>query len=199
MTRIAFPVGVPSSPTALSISVIAARSLSWQRHDEHHEHVEHVDHQRQRRWVHHDRRRRSSTTTGSGGSGGESCHGDATTWAALTSGPITCTKNSDCCVILNGCLSAAQIVSEANQATAKSAWPYCDTHAGNHCIPPAIVVGCEDGECAGKEVDFSDASPDLMMDHSCRRGPRGGPELGEAALRLRRQLIAPRVRGCSQA
>ncbi len=106
----------------------------------------------------------SSTTTGSGGSGGESCHGDATTWAALTSGPITCTKNSDCCVILNGCLSAAQIVSEANQATAKSAWPYCDTMC-NDCIPPAIVVGCEDGECAGKEVDFSDASPDLMMDH----------------------------------
>jgi hypothetical protein len=102
-------------------------------------------------------------TTGTGGSGG-ACHGDAASWAALTQAPVACTSNADCCVIINGCLSEAQVVSADNQAAAKTAWPYCESLC-NDCIPPAIVVGCENGECAAKVVDFADASPDLLMDH----------------------------------
>jgi hypothetical protein len=113
----------------------------------------------------------SSTTTGTGGVGG-GCHGDATSWATLTAAPVACTKNSDCCVIINGCLSQAQIVSATNEAAAKGAWPYCDSMC-NDCIPPAVVVGCDNGECAGKVVDFSDASPDLLMDH-CGVDPQVG-------------------------
>ncbi|MFO0757832.1 MAG: hypothetical protein U0359_15155 [Byssovorax sp.] len=118
-----------------------------------------------------------STTAGTGGGTGTGggmgdCHGDATQWAALTQGPIACTKNSDCCVLVNGCYSQAQIVSAANEAAAKDAWPYCDSMC-NDCIPPAIVVGCDNGTCAGKEVDFSDASPDLLMDH-CGEDPQVG-------------------------
>lgn len=109
--------------------------------------------------------------TGTGGSGG-ACHGDAATWATLTAGPIACTQNSDCCVIINGCYSQSQIVSATNQAAAKEAWPYCENMC-NDCIPPAVVVGCENGQCAGKVVDYADAAADLMMDH-CGVDPQVG-------------------------
>lgn len=105
-------------------------------------------------------------TTAAGGSGGAGggCQGDQAEWAKLTAGPIACTKNSDCCVIINGCISAAQIVGAADEAAAKVAWPTCQSQC-NDCIPPAIEVGCKDGECAGTVVDFQDASSDLKQDH----------------------------------
>ena len=102
----------------------------------------------------------ASTTTGAGGS----CHGDDTQWKALTTGPVACQKNSDCCVIVNGCISAAQIVAEKDVAAAKGAWPYCDSEC-NNCIPPAIVVACNAGACTGKLVDFADGGADLIQDH----------------------------------
>ncbi len=102
----------------------------------------------------------ASTSTGSGGG----CHGDAATWKALTAGPFPCTKSSDCCVIVNGCTNAAQIVGAKDEAAAKAAWSYCDAQC-TACIPPAIEVGCNEGQCAGRVVDFADASSDLLQDH----------------------------------
>lgn len=67
--------------------------------------------------------------------GDSGCHGDAATWASLTTGPLPCTENSDCCVVVNGCLSQSQIVAASSQAEAKAAWPYCDSEC-NLCIPP---------------------------------------------------------------
>ena len=111
-----------------------------------------------------------TTSTGSGGSGGAGggststgavCHGDPTSWTEITAAPIACTKNSDCCVVINGCLSEAQVVHADDFATAGAAWPYCDSDC-NDCIPPVIDVGCVDGVCVG------DAQPEdgtAGMDH----------------------------------
>lgn len=110
----------------------------------------------------------SATTTGAGGNCAHT--GDATAWAGYTAGPITCQKNSDCCVIVNGCISAAQVVAAADKDKAKAAWPYC-TDLCNACIPPAVVVGCVDGECTGTTVDLADAAADLMQDHCGEDGP----------------------------
>ncbi|MFO0550224.1 MAG: hypothetical protein U0271_17650 [Polyangiaceae bacterium] len=101
-------------------------------------------------------------TGGAGGqAGADSCHGDATTWAAITAQPIACTKNSDCCVVVNTCTSEAQVVHADDYPTAGAAWPYCDNDC-NLCIPPAVNVGCVNGACTG-EVD--DQAVEAGMDH----------------------------------
>lgn len=110
----------------------------------------------------------SSSQAGTGGG----CHGDATTWATLTKGPIACTTNSDCCVVVNNCLSESQIVSATNETPAGAAWPYCDSQC-NACIPPPVQVGCENGVCVGVVSDIADASPDLFMNHCGVDAPVG--------------------------
>ena len=107
---------------------------------------------------------------GADASDGGLCHGDQTAWAMLTAGPIACTKNSDCCVIVNGCYSQTQVVAAANKDEAKAAWPTCDDRC-NACIPPPTEVGCNNGACTGKVVDFADAAPGLMQDHCGVDGP----------------------------
>jgi hypothetical protein len=121
-----------------------------------------------------------SGSTGGSGEGGTTgtgsttstteCHGDQASWDSLTAGPFTCTHNSDCCVIVNGCINAAQVVSAANKNAAEAAWPYCENEC-TACIPPAIVVGCNNGVCTGTEIDFPDASTDLLSDHCGVDGP----------------------------
>jgi hypothetical protein len=127
--------------------------------------------------------------TGTGGVGGTTtttttttttCFGDQTTWDGLTAGPISCTKNSDCCVIVNGCLSQTQVVSAADKDAAKAAWAYCESEC-NNCVPPPTQVGCNNGVCTGQVVDFADASAELMEDHCGVDGleiPVGGLKFG---------------------
>jgi len=86
--------------------------------------------------------------SGATGNGGATCHGDTAAWDAATQVPIECTKNSDCCVVINGCLSQAQVVHASNAAAAKAAWPYCDADC-NDCIPPDVSVFCFDNHCVG--------------------------------------------------
>jgi hypothetical protein len=111
-----------------------------------------------------------SASSSSGNVGG-SCHGDATVWNQVTAGPITCTTNSDCCVVINGCTSTAQIVTATNQAKAKAAMDTCGNC--NNCIPPAIQVGCDNGVCVGTVVDFADGGMGLTQDHCGVDAPIG--------------------------
>jgi hypothetical protein len=113
----------------------------------------------------------SSSASSSSGAGG-GCQGDSATWAQLTAGPFACSTDADCCVIVNGCTNEAQVVSKANQAAAKAAWPYCENQCTD-CIPPAVLVGCVGGTCVGQTVPLPDASADLLMDH-CGTAPVGG-------------------------
>jgi hypothetical protein len=106
-----------------------------------------------------------SVTTGSGGgssattSTGVTCHGDATEWAAITATPIACTKNSDCCVVVNGCLSEVQVVHADDFGAAGAAWPYCDNDC-NDCIAPVVEVGCVDDVCVGDVLPMSEENSD---------------------------------------
>jgi len=106
----------------------------------------------------------SGGTSGSAGADGGSCHGDATKWATVTQ-PVSCTKNSDCCVVINGCLNQAQVVSKQNyDKGVDNLWPYCDKEC-TACMPPAVEVLCNNGQCGLKELDYMDASADKHMDH----------------------------------
>lgn len=99
--------------------------------------------------------------SGAAGQGGATCHGDPADWAAATQVPIACTKSSDCCVVMNYCLSEAQIVHASNADAAKAAWPYCESDC-NDCIPPEVTVFCLDEQCVGIAGEPSGAVP---MDH----------------------------------
>jgi hypothetical protein len=84
---------------------------------------------------------------GVGGAGG-SCHGDQAAWARITSAPMACSKNSDCCVVVNACLSRAQVVRASDSASAAAAWFYCEPC--NDCIAKMVDVGCVAGACVGQ-------------------------------------------------
>ena len=112
-------------------------------------------------------------TGGNGGTGGlcpGERMGDEAKWAEVTAGPFTCQKNSDCCVVFNGCLAQAQIVKAADFTTAPAAWPYCSDLCVA-CISPAVNVACVQGLCVGEEIDWSSEPPtELMQDH-CGEDP----------------------------
>lgn len=98
-------------------------------------------------------------TAGSAGATSGSCQGDATKWASITQGPFACTKNSDCCVVVNGCVNQAQVVSKQDYDNgAANQWPYCDKDC-TACIAPAVDVVCSGGQCGLVQRDPLDASP----------------------------------------
>jgi len=108
----------------------------------------------------------STTSTSSTTMSGSGCTGDQATFTSLTSGPIKCTQDSDCCVIVNDCTNTAQIVSAANETAAAAAWPSCQNEC-NGCIPPAVNVFCTNaGVCGGTVIsDFVDGGQNLLTSH----------------------------------
>jgi hypothetical protein len=99
------------------------------------------------------------------GGGDAGCTGDAATWASLTGTAVSCTKNSDCCVIVNDCTWEAQVVSAANETAAEAAWPTCQNEC-THCMSPAVDVGCFNGTCGGRVVSLtSDGGLSLFGTH----------------------------------
>ncbi|APR85817.1 Hypothetical protein A7982_11166 [Minicystis rosea] len=119
----------------------------------------------------------SSSSTSSTGAGAD-CHGVESTWKVLTTGPIPCKQSSDCCVIINGCLNEAQVVSAEHMEEAKAVWPTCDDQC-SFCIPPAVQVECVSGACAGKAVILPPgSSTDILQDH-CGNGLPVGAEPGK--------------------
>jgi hypothetical protein len=104
---------------------------------------------------------------GAGGAGGGvACYGDSAAWTAVTAEPVTCSKNSDCCVVVNSCLNAAHVFTAANTGKASASWPYCDNQCTD-CIPPAVKVECSsEKKCVGYKVPLSDnPPPELSQDH----------------------------------
>lgn len=109
-----------------------------------------------------------SGTAGSAGSGGTAgnCQGDATKWMAITQGPFPCTKNSDCCVVVNSCVNQAQVMLKTDyDKGGADLWPYCTDQDCTNCIPPAVDVVCDNGQCGLEELSPLDASPDKSNDH----------------------------------
>lgn len=93
----------------------------------------------------------AGTTTATGGSGGTGgCYGDQEAWDQIPKTNLSCVHNSDCCVVFNGCLGEAQVVSADDFAVAGQVWPYCEPCV--QCMLPVVEVECQQGECVGYEV-----------------------------------------------
>jgi hypothetical protein len=105
-------------------------------------------------------------TTGASGAG---CYGDTTRWASITAAPAKCRTADDCCVVVNGCLSEGQVVGVSDFDAAQAAWPFCDADC-NDCIPPAVIVACDNGECVGT---IDPDSPDDGTSHCGDAAPLG--------------------------
>jgi hypothetical protein len=134
--------------------------------------------------------RKNSSSTGQGGAGGGSesiassatgsggadsadaaalddatfCSGDAGAWQQLIAAAAPCQSGAECCVIVNPCLSQAQIVSAAQHDEASAVWPSCDV-ACVDCIAPAIEVACLAGTCVGRVVEGEPAASELRQGH----------------------------------
>ncbi len=105
------------------------------------------------------------TTSGDGGGGDSGCIGDQEAWDAIQKENISCTSNSDCCVVINSCLAAGQIVHVSDYEEAQQVWPYCDPVDCPMCILPSVDVACVDGVCAGETLDPT--SGDGMDESHC--------------------------------
>lgn len=91
----------------------------------------------------------TSGSAGTGNSGGAgACEGDADAWAAIVAAPVECETAADCCVVVNSCLAEAQVVHADDFDAAEAAWPYCEEDCTD-CIPPAVIVACDEGQCVG--------------------------------------------------
>ena len=113
----------------------------------------------------------SASGSGSGSGGNEApdasapdvvdfCPGDVGLWEKLTAEPTPCQSGTECCVIISGCLSQAQVVGAAHKEEASAAWPHCDL-ACVDCVAPAVEVACVAGMCRGRVIQ--DASPDSPL------------------------------------
>jgi hypothetical protein len=92
-----------------------------------------------------------STTTGDGG----------TVYTSQPPDNIPCTTDSDCCVVTDGCRSAAYVV-HAGDTVQMPAPGAC-----NGCIVPAVQVWCKNGVCQSGELKNSDitATAAFRQDH----------------------------------
>jgi hypothetical protein len=80
------------------------------------------------------------------------CKGDPEEWAAILSEPLTCTRNSDCCVAVNECLEQAIVVTAPNVDRAQTAWYSCFPGC-NGCVRPSVSASCVNGQCVGHPDD----------------------------------------------
>jgi len=110
----------------------------------------------------------TSSTSGTGGTGGggggEGCLGDPQAWNGIQKENISCTKNSDCCLVINGCLGEGQVVHASDYQLAQQVWPYCPDDGCVQCLPPFVEVACVDGSCVGEATDWN-GEPNMEESH----------------------------------
>jgi hypothetical protein len=91
---------------------------------------------------------------------------------------IPCGVDSDCCVVTDGCLNSALVVSAADRDTVASLIRSADMTRCTGCIAAFVQVSCNQGKCLGASVDYrtadgAAADPRLAQDHC---GSLDGPQ-----------------------
>jgi hypothetical protein len=86
----------------------------------------------------------------------------------------TCRDDSDCCIVVDTCINHAYLYSIAPGATGRPTLP--PSGVCNRCVPPAVQVRCELGQCVGTELsDGADLAGQLRQNHC---GLIGLPDAG---------------------
>lgn len=87
----------------------------------------------------------------------------------------TCSSAADCCVVIDGCLATAYVVTAGDyeEAIELANRP---RNACVGCISPAVEVRCEAGACVGVEIeDFESAA------YRANSGDHCGAAIGESS------------------
>jgi hypothetical protein len=92
----------------------------------------------------------------------------------------TCRNDADCCIVVDTCNEVAHLYSLAPGATGP---PSISNPPGTMCvpcIPPAVQVRCDAGQCVGEKLSSGiDYNSPLRKDHC---GPLALPDAGAASI-----------------
>jgi hypothetical protein len=97
----------------------------------------------------------SACTSTSSSSSGETSREQARDYARATVG---CKTDSDCCVVVDGCINQALVVGAADKDKVASLVSQPDPGGCTGCLLPAVQVTCDQGQCQGALIDVY--SPD---------------------------------------
>jgi hypothetical protein len=87
---------------------------------------------------------------------------------AAPSADYTCRDDSDCCIVVDTCMDVAYLYSKAPGATGSPSIPP-STGLCVPCIPPAIQVRCNLGQCVGEKISTGvDYESPMRKDHCGR-------------------------------
>jgi hypothetical protein len=87
-----------------------------------------------------------------------------------------CRDDSDCCIVIDNCMAMAYLYSKAPGATGQPSFPGSGRDTCAACIPPAVQVRCDSGQCVGEKVSSVYSGP-LNQNHC---GPVALPDGGAA-------------------
>jgi hypothetical protein len=96
------------------------------------------------------------------GGGSNTTADGGTIYTSLPPDDIKCATDTDCCVITDGCRSAAYVVHAGDAVQMPQPSMGC-----NACIVPAVQVWCKNGTCQSGELENIDyaASAAFRQDH----------------------------------
>jgi len=111
-------------------------------------------------------------TAGTGGSTGVSNGGVGGLQPPVRD--LSCSSDSDCCAVVDDCYAQAWLVTQAEKAEIEAYIAALVHPACFSCIPPAVQVSCQSGQCVGVEVDIGTSPPTGLMQTHCGTLPTGG-------------------------
>jgi hypothetical protein len=87
---------------------------------------------------------------------------------------LTCSSDTDCCAVVDGCYAQMWLVTQTQKAEietyiASTVHPACFA-----CIPPAVQVSCQIGQCVGTELPYASGLPTELMQTHCGPVPVSG-------------------------
>ena len=88
---------------------------------------------------------------------------------------LRCRNDSDCCIVIDGCMATAYLYSKAPGATGPPPFPP-NNGMCLACIPPAVQVSCVSGQCVGEKLSSSVMWEGTILQDHC--GPVALPDAG---------------------
>jgi hypothetical protein len=87
---------------------------------------------------------------------------------------FSCSSDSDCCVVVDECYAQAWLGTQAQKAEIESYIASLERTTCLSCIPPAVQVTCQSGQCTGIEVGVGTWPPSGLSATHCGTLPNGG-------------------------
>jgi len=88
---------------------------------------------------------------------------------------VRCRNDADCCIAIDNCMATAYLYSKAPGASAPPTFRPNDSGC-LACIPPAVQVHCESGQCVGEKLSSSVMWQGKIVQDHC--GPVALPDAG---------------------